>query len=487
MPTQTTNTTTVINFGNDTWVIAPGVIVSDQGATANAANSVLVNYGSIITQFAGSVLFGAGGGGRLYNQESGIINGLSGVDITDSLGVSIRNAGEIFGVRDHGIHVRGAGNNVTITNTSTGEIFGALGGVTASSGSALNLKITNAGLIDSEENGLWLLNATGAAPVIVNSGTISGTTNAILAEAGDRLNVTNTGTLDGNVRGTSASQIDTVINTGMVNGDVFLGSGNDIYTGIRVVDDSILSGKVTGTVFGEAGNDTLTGGNGVDRLNGGSGNDTLVGNGGNDSLDGGSGIDTMTGGSGNDTYRVDNAGDVVVETSGGGTDTVLASVDYTLASSASVELLRTNSQGGTSAIDLTGSSASQTIQGNAGNNILNGRAGNDTLTGFGGADTFFFNTALNASTNVDVITDYNVAADTIRLENAVFTGLAAGTLAADAFFIGSAAHDASDRIIYNSASGALSFDADGNGAGAAIRFATLSTGLALTNADFFVV
>jgi Ca2+-binding RTX toxin-like protein len=319
MPTQTTNTTTLINFGNDTWVIAPGVIVSDQGATTTQANSVLVNYGSIITQFAGSVLFSTNGGGRLYNQEGGVINGLSGVDVTGGVGVSIRNAGEIFGVRDHGIHVRGGGNNVTITNTATGEIFGELGGVTSSSGSAQNLKITNAGLIDSEQHGIWLLNATGAAPVIVNSGTIRGTTNAILAEAGDRLNVTNSGTLDGNVRGTSSNQVDKLVNDGKVIGSVFLGSGNDSYTGLATVDDVVVSGKVSGTVFGEAGNDTLTGGNGVDRLNGGSGNDTLLGNGGNDLLTGGSGNDTMSGGSGNDIL-IGNAGRDI-STGGSGDDT----------------------------------------------------------------------------------------------------------------------------------------------------------------------
>jgi len=53
--------------------------------------------------------------------------------------------------------------------------------------------------------------------------------------------------------------------------------------------------------------------------------------------------------------------------------------------------------------------------------------------------------------------------------------------------IGAAAQDANDRIIYNNATGALLYDSDGVGGIAAIQFATLSTGLALTNLDFFVV
>ena len=62
-----------------------------------------------------------------------------------------------------------------------------------------------------------------------------------------------------------------------------------------------------------------------------------------------------------------------------------------------------------------------------------------------------------------------------------------GTLAAAAFHIGAAAADASDRIIYNPASGALIYDANGTGVGGAVQFATLSLGLALTNADFVVI
>jgi Ca2+-binding RTX toxin-like protein len=184
---------------------------------------------------------------------------------------------------------------------------------------------------------------------------------------------------------------------------------------------------------------------------------------------------------------VDLAGDKVIEAVGGGSDKVLASVSYALQAGREVEILRTTTAAGTTAINLTGNEFANNIQGNAGNNVLNGRAGNDMLTGLGGNDFFLFNTALNAATNVDVITDFNVAADTIRLENAIFATLAPGVLPAGAFRIGAAAGDAGDRIIYNSATGALFYDADGTGATAAIRFATLDPGLALTNADFIVV
>ena len=101
-------------------------------------------------------------------------------------------------------------------------------------------------------------------------------------------------------------------------------------------------------------------------------------------------------------------------------------------------------------------------------------------------DSFAFTTALGAG-NVDWLADYSVTDDTILLENAVFTGLAEGTLAAGAFVTGATAGEADDRIVYNSASGALLFDADGNGAGAAVQFAALAGGLALTASDFIVI
>jgi len=251
-------------------------------------------------------------------------------------------------------------------------------------------------------------------------------------------------------------------------------------------DDELRVGTGRNFAYGEDGNDVLLGDSGLDRLYGGTGTDTLNGVSGNDVLDGGTGADTMSGGNGASRYYVDNVGDKVFDFGIDDGDRVLASISFTLTSSSAIERLETTSAAGTGALNLTGNQAAQTILGNAGANILNGREGADTLQGFGGSDSFLFDTALGA-TNIDRIVDFSVAADTIRLENSVFTGLAAGTLAASAFFAGTAAHDGSDRILYNAASGALSFDRDGQGGVAAIRFATVTPGLALTSADFLVV
>lgn len=138
---------------------------------------------------------------------------------------------------------------------------------------------------------------------------------------------------------------------------------------------------------------------------------------------------------------------------------------------------------------VSGWAGNDILAGLAGNDTLNGGAGNDRLTGGAGRDNFDFNTALSATTNVDTIVDFNVAADTIRIDDSIFKaiGQTSGVLAAAKFYIGAAAHDADDRIIYDQASGALMYDADGNGAGAAIKFATLTTKLALTNADFIII
>ena len=129
-----------------------------------------------------------------------------------------------------------------------------------------------------------------------------------------------------------------------------------------------------------------------------------------------------------------------------------------------------------------------TLTGDAAGNILNGAFGNDSLTGNGGSDTFRFDSALSASNNVDTVTDFDVPADTIQLDNAVFTALGApGFMNPSNFTVGSSAADADDFIVYDITNGFLYYDADGNAAGAQVAFAHLSAGLALTSADFFII
>ena len=59
-------------------------------------------------------------------------------------------------------------------------------------------------------------------------------------------------------------------------------------------------------------------------------NNVIRGGAGSDKLDGGAGADTLIGGDGDDTYVVDNAGDVIDETTGSGIDLVQAAASFDL-------------------------------------------------------------------------------------------------------------------------------------------------------------
>ena len=214
---------------------------------------------------------------------------------------------------------------------------------------------------------------------------------------------------------------------------------------------------------------------------------TLLGNAGANFLDGGSGSDVLVGYGGNDVYAVDNAGDQVFESAGGGNDTVYASASYTLLAGQSIETLAARDNSATTALNFTGNELANTLAGNNGANVLDGGAGSDILVGYGGADTFAFTTSLGAS-NVDFVADFVHGTDKIALDDAIFTQIGGlGTLSSGAFTTGSAAGDADDRIIYNAGTGQLFYDADGSGSGAAVLFAQLSGGLNLSASDFQVI
>lgn len=148
--------------------------------------------------------------------------------------------------------------------------------------------------------------------------------------------------------------------------------------------DLTLSGTSAINGTGNELANVLRGNDAANTLNGNGGDDTLYGFGGNDLLNGGVGADTLYGGQGDDTYNVDNAGDATIELPGEGTDTVNASLHWTLA--ANIENLYLT---GNAAINGTGNELANTISGNEAANVLSGGAGDDLLRGNGGDDTLW--------------------------------------------------------------------------------------------------
>ncbi|HSI43509.1 MAG TPA: Calx-beta domain-containing protein, partial [Methylotenera sp.] len=150
-------------------------------------------------------------------------------------------------------------------------------------------------------------------------------------------------------------------------------------------------------IQGFGGNDILNGFGGADFLDGGANDDILNGGDGNDILVGGTGNDTMTGGLGDDIYRIDSAGDVVIEAAGEGTDTIEIDAaynpgTYTLAANFENALLQ-----GSLNVNVTGNSLNNRITGNAGNNVLIGGTGDDRIIGGAGSDTLTGDTGTSAN------------------------------------------------------------------------------------------
>ncbi len=220
------------------------------------------------------------------------------------------------------------------------------------------------------------------------------------------------------------------VDLSITNGQATNAGGFDTIRGIE---------KLVGTNF----NDRLYGSDVNEKIYGMNGNDDVRGGQGNDLLDGGIGNDRVAAGIGNDTAR-----------GGAGKDTIF------------------------------GESGADKLFGDAGDDLLYGGAGKDTLNGGIGKDKFYFREALIAN-NTDKIAGYKAADDTIMLGKSIFKALGA-TVSRDEFFVGSGAHDSSDHIIYNKATGALIYDTNGDASGGTTTFAILDKGLTLTFADFLM-
>ena len=297
-----------------------------------------------------------------------------------------------------------------------------------------------------------------------------------------------------------------------------LGAGN-YGAGAIKVEQTDTAGNVSsktassfGTAISHAGSVTFAGSAGADVMRGGSLRDVIVGGAGTDTLDGRGAGDLYiianaaehvgaeiqdSGVLGSDELRFTTAttGTLVLYSGDTGLESVVigvgtgTSADTSATTAASIDAgslgYGISLTGNNGANILVGGAGNDSLYGNAGNDTMNGGTGNDTLDGGLGADTlrggagadsFVFNTALNAASNVDTITDFVSGSDHIALSKMIFAGTATGALGSAAFYasaVATAAHDSSDRIIYNTTTGDLYYDADGSGGIAAVKFATL--------------
>ena len=411
-------------------------------------------------------------GGGVVSFVDGIYGGF-----TIAKGVVIENA---FGGSDGDILIGNAADNFLDGRGGLDKMIGGRGNDTYGVNSTRDLITENAGGgTDRVRSSVNYTLGQHLENLVLIGTAISGTGNALANE------------IIGNSK-------DNVID-GKGGADTMRGAGgNDRYfvdnVGDKIIElsdggtDSVTS-SVSYTLSDNVNHLTLTGS--ATSATGNDQSNNLTGNDRDNVLDGKGGADRMRGGNGNDVYVVDNAGDVVIET-GGGIDLVKSLVSFQLGSGLNnLTLIGSNPISGTGndgGNTIIGNSARNYLNGGAGNDVLDGALGNDRLRGGSGNDKFLFDTALSSANNVDAILDFSVTDDTIYLDRTIFSGIGAnGTLAPSAFRAGTSARDGTDRIVYDAATGNIFYDADGLGGAAQVLFATVTPGLALTNADFFGV
>jgi VCBS repeat-containing protein len=145
---------------------------------------------------------------------------------------------------------------------------------------------------------------------------------------------------------------------------------------------------------------------------------------------------------------------------------------------------------------INGGAGEDALVGGNGSDTLNGGLGNDQLFGGQQDDIFILNTAISPAANVDSIMDFDAAgtpnSDQIHLDDGIFVGIAnsGGSLSATDFVanVGGDATSATQNILYDTATGNLYYDADGNGGGAKVLIAHITvTGGTVDASDFLVI
>lgn len=480
------NDTLVATAGNDALVGGTGIdrLVGGSGRdrfvftrTADTRLSTALTFNSMDL----IVNFDFGGNGNLLGDSVELpfaVNSVAGSTVLRATGVSFYEA-------MNGLFARG--RPLYDTNSAglfsyLGEVYLVVSGPTRTNNLGSDDYIfrlqTYSGSLDVTDFGYSYTVTDATGKVTVNTTAASLT----LSATQDNITYLGAGTFRGfgNARDNSITggDADDTLDGGAGADTLTGGDGNDTYviddTGDVVVDtdgvDTARTSLSTFTLAVDLENLQFTGtadatgtGNASDNsITGGTGADTLTGLAGNDTLDGGSGIDSLVGGAGNDIYIVDNAGDVILELAGEGTETVRArSASYTLG--AEVEHLV---YVGVGAFAGTGNGLDNSITGGTGDDTLTGGAGIDTLTGGGGDDLLVG----GVGNDVYIVTAGSATITELAAEgtDTVRTSLVAFTLAAEVenlVYTGTAAFAGNGNASDNILTGAAAADTLTGGAG----------------------
>lgn len=128
-------------------------------------------------------------------------------------------------------------------------------------------------------------------------------------------------------------------------------------------------------------------------------------------------------------------------------------------------------------------SGANIIMGTTGNDTISGTSGQDAIYGNGGSNVFILNGPLNGVP--DYFMDFNPATDKFAFINTVFTSLwAMDPIGADTFQLGTTSSDHNNHVLYDSATGQIWYDPDGNGTAAKVLIAKVQPGTTLAYTNF---
>jgi hypothetical protein len=388
----------------DTLIVDPGAFMISTGANGaylapTGAWTVSVN-GAIVSQGGVGIWLDTGNAAvsTIKIGVDGEVQGAFGIQLLSS--ANLNNAGIIESTNGFAIQIQNAGTHV-ITNSGTITGGGGFSTILDLSGLS-NDTVRNSGTINGD------ITLTGGNDTVTNSGLVTGPIN--LGHDTNRLG--NSGQVLGNV--TAGDGSDTVANAGSV-GAISLGNGNnsltnsgtidggvncgdgaDTVTNFAIVAGVMKSGTINATIFLGDGNDKFTGGanseivrddDGADFVALGGGNDTYIAHG----SSGADGIDIVGGGAGVDTYAVRLATTdcrINLDTVAHNATAIFPGDGFVAANTATGTTIAGSAKDTIFGFEnVFGGNGNDLIYGTAAGNRFDGDAGNDFLFGFGGNDT----------------------------------------------------------------------------------------------------